>query len=214
MKPIIFVRIADMYYYKGITENDTPSNGGNYVKETGNAHECYNFDAAEYEDGEILCLGYAQLLGGSSCKDPELHIEKIVGCEGFRKEEEVNGVTVVWCSKSNQSRYMRVVGFYKNATVYRNTQVQEFENGYEQCYNFIANKEDCVLLPYQERHSNGNWYVPLSHQNGSSFGFGRSSLWYAGSNTDDENEIKYVERMLKNIETYSGENWINKGGDE
>ena len=28
MKPIIFVRIADMKYYKGITENDVPDNGG------------------------------------------------------------------------------------------------------------------------------------------------------------------------------------------
>ena len=35
MRPIIFVRIASMLYYQGITDKDSPVNGGSYVKETG-----------------------------------------------------------------------------------------------------------------------------------------------------------------------------------
>ena len=43
MKPIIFARVADMKLYKGITETDRPVNGGAYVRETNDAHECFNF---------------------------------------------------------------------------------------------------------------------------------------------------------------------------
>ena len=50
MKPIIFARIADMKFYKGITDTDKPVNGGSYVKDTNYAHECYNFDSVILED--------------------------------------------------------------------------------------------------------------------------------------------------------------------
>jgi hypothetical protein len=60
MKPIIFVRVADMKYYREITKNDTPFNGGSYVRETGNAHECYNFEPI-IENGQDYekCIGFS-----------------------------------------------------------------------------------------------------------------------------------------------------------
>lgn len=211
MKPIIFARIADMKYYKGITEVDTPENGGAYVKDTGMAHECFNFASVQDLNNEEFCLGFTMLTGNNKLKEPELHIEKIVGCELYKKKNLVEGITVVWVSKSHRSKTMRVVGFYKNATVFRNYQNLEFDNGYIQSYNFIADKKDCVLLPYSERHGNNAWYVPASNKNGSSFGFGRANIWYAGSNTSDEKEMLYVERMLQNIDDYHGINWIDEG---
>ena len=45
MKPIIFARISNMSYYKGVTDRDRPENGGSYVGGTGMARECFNFDA-------------------------------------------------------------------------------------------------------------------------------------------------------------------------
>ena len=44
MRPVVFVRVADMKYYQGITDQDSPVNGGSYVNDTGLAHECYNFE--------------------------------------------------------------------------------------------------------------------------------------------------------------------------
>lgn len=119
MRPIIFARVADMKYYKGITNADEPSNGGSYVKDTGLAHECNNFRPV-IEDGEDYekCLGFCMLSGGKSGVN-QLHIENIVGCEACKKEEACEGVTVVFVSKSNRAKTMRVVGFYNNATVYR-----------------------------------------------------------------------------------------------
>ena len=209
MRPIIFVRTSFMKYYKG-TDGDTPVNGGSYIAENGTGHECYNFDAVEYDDGTAECYGFAMLAGGGNA-EPQLKIENIVGCEAFKKEEAIDNVIVVWCAKEEKN--IRVVGFYKNATVFRYSKYLDFENGYRQWFNFVADKKDCVLLPYQERFSSGQWFVPTSGKNGYDFGFGRSSIWYGGSKTIDKDEIAYVETMIKNIESYNGENWIDVKGE-
>ena len=74
MKPIIFVRISSMKYYKG-TMNDTPENGGSYVTENGEAHECYNFEAVNFDDGKSECFGFAMITGGGS-KETQLKIDR------------------------------------------------------------------------------------------------------------------------------------------
>lgn len=213
MKPIIFARVADMKYYQGITEKDAPLNGGSYVKETGMAHECYNFDSV-IEDGEDYekCIGFFQMMGGKGAS--QLHIEKMPGCESMNKEEQINGAIVVFVSKASGSKSMRVVGFYKNATVFRYPHQMSFGNGYVQEYMFEARKEDCVVLPYTTRFSGSSWYVPSSTSKYSDFGFGRSNVWFAGGEGASNQEKEYVERMIHSIESYQGENWIEKGGEE
>ena len=52
MKPIIFARVADMKYYRGITDKDKPYNGGSYVANTGYAHECFNFDPIIFDNDD------------------------------------------------------------------------------------------------------------------------------------------------------------------
>lgn len=210
MKPIIFVRVADMKYYQGITDNDIPANGGSYVNETGRAHECFNFSPVirEGEKNEI-CLGFFMLPGKAS---EELHIEKIPGCSLLKNEKEIKEVVVVFVSKANGSKTMRVVGFYKNATVYRHPQYMLIDDYYEQQYMFAAKKEDCVVLPYSTRFASSDWYVPSSTTKGNTFGFGRANVWYAGGEDASAEEIQFVDRMIHSIESYTGENWIEKEG--
>ena len=209
MKPIIFCRIADMKYYRGITDDDRPINGGAYVNETGNAHECYNFDYANV-DGENVCLGFVMMARTSATGNVALHIEKISGCELAKNQESVDGVTVVWCAKGEGRTSTRVVGFYKNATAYRYPQFADFENGYCQQFNFVAKKEDCVLLPINERYTKSDWYVPMSGKNGYEFGFGRSNVWFANGENGSLKERDYVERVLEAIENYSGRNLMEE----
>ena len=156
MRPVVFARVADMQYYQGITDQDVPMNGGSYVKDTGRAHECYNFQPV-VQDGEDYekCLGFFMMIGGKGAE--QLHIEKMPGCEAFKHEDAVEGVTVVFVSRALSSKNMRVVGFYKDAVVYRYPQFMEFSGGYCQQYQFEAQKENCVLLPYSERFSNSEW---------------------------------------------------------
>ena len=148
------------------------------------------------------------MIGGKGVE--QLHIEKMPGCEAFKHEDSVEGVTVVFVSRALSSKNMRVVGFYKNAVAYRYPQFMEFSGGYCQQYQFEAQKENCVLLPYSERFSNSEWYVPSSTSKYSDFGFGRSHAWFAGSKGASEKECAYVERMLTAIDNYQGENWMGR----
>ena len=207
MKKIIFARVADMNYYRGITDSDQPRNGGKYVDETGDAGEALNFLPMQFDgESEEKCLGYCQPVGGSS--NPQLHIEKITGCEDMRNDEYVTGVTVVFVARSNDVGSMRVVGFYKNATVYRYMQEVYYDDDEIQCYQFEALKEDCVLLPRRERNGNRGWDVPSSAQKYNSFGMGRSNTWFAASGDAGSREKEYTENMLKRIDEYNGENWM------
>ena len=209
MKPIIFARITSMKYYKGVTEDDRPLNGGSYVKENNDAHESHNFMPIEFDDGSTDCIGYVQLVGGGE----KLHIENIYGCKSRKKEDFVDDVIVVFVATRDGS--MRVVGFYKNAEVYRDWCECIVNEGtpdeYIQCYYFRANKEDCVLIPEHDRYITGDWYVPMSGKHGYDFGFGHANVWFAGSKTDNPKEIEYVEAMISRIENYKGENWIDEG---
>ena len=212
MKTIIFVRVADMKYYQGITEKDEPINGGAYVKETQKAHECYNFNPVVQEGEEFeKCIGFFMMIGGNGVG--QLHIEKMPGCEAMKKEEQINDAIVIFVSKARNSKNMRVVGFYKNATVFRYPHCMTFGDGYQQEYMFEAKKEDCVVLPYMTRFSNSEWYVPSSTSKYSNFGFGRSNVWFAGGSGASDQEKKYVERMIHSVDSFQGENWLGKGGE-
>lgn len=210
MKPIIFCNIAYMKYYKGIIKGiDEPVNGGAYVKKNNDAHEAYNFDCFRGEGDETdFCIGFVMLAQSLKNKTSQLHIEKINGCQLSKNEESVDGVTVVWCAKPDKIDGMRVVGWYKDATVYRCPQY-ELRNEREQEFNFIAKKENCVLLPEKERLSS-KWIVPSSGHNGYDFGFGRSNLWYAQGTENNSRLKRYIERLSAKIGKYNGENWIDK----
>lgn len=205
MRPVIFARVAYMKKYRGVNGQDIPKNGGAYVKEMKDAHEAWNFDPIEIAgQAGRWCLGYCQPVGG--CANPQLHLEKITGCEASGKETELNGVTVVFVAKTDVG--LRIVGFYKNATVYRYMQRMEFDSGYVQDYQFAARKEDCVLLPPNARTGDCGWSVPMSTGRNNTFGMGRSNLWFAASTDADEEEKTYAEQMLKRIDEYRGGNWM------
>ena len=206
MKPIIFCRIADMKYYQGDLF-DKPYQNSQYVKEHGTGCECYNFfPVAGLKDDVSKCFGYV-MLNGRRGLYAQLHVERMYGCKAMRYADSIDNVIVVFCSKAKNEDGMRVVGFYKNATAYRWVQYIRFEDGIQD-YSFIADADNCVLLPYEERHRNDKWKVPTSHKGGSLFGFGRSNIWYAKGSCDPDEEKAYVERMIKNIESYDGPNWV------
>lgn len=108
----------------------------------------------------------------------------------------------LWCATTDLNE-TSIIGWYKNATVYREYEQCEFDNGYIQDYNIIAPKSSCVLLPYRVRH-NHIWDAPVSKKRG--YGFGQSMIWYA----TEENAKVYIEKITKQIEEYDGENWIDE----
>lgn len=218
---ILFCNIAWMKYYKGNTDGkDIPQAGGSYVTINQDAHEKFNFQAemlttpngseAEY------CLGFVETKATNADKVNQLHIEKIDGCGLLKNEEEAEDVLIVYCAKHPAHNFTTVVGWYRKATVYRNYQCIDFaDEGAEpdyQNYNAIAKKEDCVLLPTSVRSRKLIWSVPRK-ANGLSYGFGRSNVWFASGAGDNEQLKEFLNRIVRLIEEYEGNNWIDKYED-
>lgn len=217
MDNLVFCKISSMKYYKGANWSDVPYNGGSFVKENGYGHEEYNFlvrdipadwvdDSGTIEVGEY-CLGFVETKSTNSSTCNQLHVEKILGFgEAFKKEPCVTGVTVIWCATSDLNE-TTVVGWYKNATVFREYQSFLDEKSEERYYNVIAPSSECVLLPQGTRHRY-IWGVP-SKKYTRAFGFGQSMLWYA----QEEKAVFYLQDLLQNINNYNGENWLHKYPD-
>ena len=165
---VLFCNIAYMKYYSGITKEDMPVNGGRYVREESDAMEKYNF--LPCDDG--LCRGYVEVshVNGYKAKDGR---PKRIG---------------IFFAKPDKGEHV-IVGWYENATVYRNYQLYK-----GRFYNIAAKADDCKLIEYNNR----NFIIPKGPKDNKRYGFsaGQSNIWYA-DRTDAEKEFR--EKVLKYI---------------
>lgn len=198
---VLFCKIGYMKYYKGVNENDPIYNGGEYIKKYGDGGETYNFDAVKLEDNLEYCLGFVETKSHKNSNSSErthnqLHIEKIINSNDT-EIDSIDEVLVVWCAVKPDIG-LRVVGWYKNATIYRDYIEYKFDGGFIQEANIIAEKENCVLLPHNEVNRY-IWSAPASKKQG--YGFGQSLVWYPNE--------KDVEELLNQIVMYNGKNYID-----
>ncbi len=206
---ILFCNIAFMKYYRGVMPGvDEPTNLCVRTKDMSQVQEQYNFSSCFLEDKET-CLGYFSAKNSGGSKSGQIHIEKIEGVSAA--DDRAENVLVVWCAKKegNDNRTV-VVGWYKNATVYRYYQEAIFGEGddeFHQLYNVVAEAENCVLLPVGERSRYTRWNVPKKKgANGPAFGFGPSTAWYA----EEEKAQDFVRDLVKRIDEYDGDNLMYK----
>lgn len=154
----------------------------------GDAHEKHNFEICA--DGQ--CRGFVETKHRKGYKEGLLLNEynqmRIENIDSLAKNREsIGNVLVVFCAKPKDGHSV-IVGWYKNATVYRH---RPSYNG--RAYNLCAQKEDCVLLPEHKR----TFKAPRAKMDG--FGFGQSNLWYApGEKCRD-----YVEKVFDYIDSYA-----------
>ena len=83
------------------------------------------------------------------------------------------------------------------------------EEYYDQAYNAIAKKEDCVLLPRGARRKANTWKVPRKSK-GVAYGFGQSNVLYAQGRDQHNLLDQFLNRIESQIEYNVGENWIDK----
>ena len=157
--PILFCNVGWMKHYDGI-QNDSIERGGE-CNEHSNGHEVCNF-----ADRAGTLYGYVQPSGRA------IKIEKLGAADG---DDSVDGVTVVWTA-SPEAGGTVVVGWYKNATVYRDAQQipkptpHQVRNGVD-LFRIKARSADAVLLPVTER----DLIVPRAVKGG----IGQSNVWFA-----------------------------------
>lgn len=204
---ILFCRVAWMEKYQGNISVDKPYGGGAYIEENGYGSEIHNFSVSELPIEEcvfelsakekkqksiLICQGYVRMQNGNQIK-----IENL----GASKEDKyINGVTVVWVAKRPFEKNQCIVGWYRNATVYRLPK-EPYEDSlayYDGCYcNTEARASDCLLLPSSKRH----FIIPKASSK-YSIGMGQSNVWFA---TGEKNS-QLVKNVIGYINDYCDEN--------
>lgn len=207
---IVFFNISYMKFYKG-KENDTMIGNFRYVKEKGDGGEKHNF-APISVNGKDVCYGFVEpgfTKGGfESGRQRQMNIQKID--DAGNAGEKLDNVLVVWCASSPETKHSVIVGWYKNATVYRKINTLPYEEDTDRglvefgyWHNVVAEKDDCFLLPIEERNKD-KWKAYRKRGNPDGFGFGQSNMWYAS----EESAKEYVSKIINQIEEYDGDNWI------
>ncbi|MEH2921131.1 HNH endonuclease [Samsonia erythrinae] len=171
---ILFCNIGWMDKYDGI-DGDSIKRGGAYNKKS-IGHEVCNFTNS---DGYVY--GYVQPTG-------QIKIEKL---GANKRDEKIDGVTVVWLAGPD-SGGTAVVGWYKNATIFREPQdlispsSKHKKNGIT-TFRIKALWKDAFLLHTDNRST----LIPRAVKGG----IGQSNVWYANT---PESE-KYVNKVRKLI---------------
>ncbi|HEY5561053.1 MAG TPA: hypothetical protein VIK72_04710 [Clostridiaceae bacterium] len=183
---VLFCNIAWMKNYEGVSEEDKPKNGGAYIKELEYGAECFNF-----QDYNGKCYGFVMLNGEMNLEE---HFKEVKKEDAFLKN-----VLIIWVA-TNDTNEAKVIGWYKNATVYREEQgVQAFTNEkFDLYYRTEALSKDCYLIPEEER----TFSIQRASQSGEGTGMGRTHVWYAQSTFA---QTVLIPKVIEYIDSYKGE---------
>ena len=145
LKKVLFCNISWMKKYAGITKDDIPFSGTEYVQATGDAFEKYNF--LEFDDG--YQYGFVET------KHHENEYKKFnltnFG-EEFKDQNVASGILVVFFARNPKDLKFYIVGYYKNADVLRIREFAHHDSVKEPIqYNFRCKKEDSVFIEVKDR---------------------------------------------------------------
>lgn len=174
--PLLFCNVGWMRNYNGI-DGDSIERGGEYNRHSV-GHEVCNFSNT---DGTLY--GYVRPTG-------QIKLERL---GGSKKDVSISGVTVVWTAGPETGGTV-VVGWYKEATVYRDAQTLQkptaiqTRNGISS-YRISAPADKAVLLPVEQREL----IIPRATKGG----IGQSNVWYADS-ADSKKIVESVSRLIDN----------------
>ena len=174
--PILFCNVGWMNKYNGIA-GDSIERGGKYNKHS-IGHEVCNFT-----NNQGIVYGYVQPVGDS------IKIEKL---GASKKDEKIEGVTVVWTA-GPESGGTVVVGWYEDATVYRDLQSIEKPNALQTengvtSYRVKALANKATLLPIEQRELT----IPRAVKGG----IGQSNVWCADKDESQE-IVSQVKELIK-----------------
>ncbi|HEY88728.1 MAG TPA: hypothetical protein G4N98_03215 [Thermoflexia bacterium] len=179
MNRMIFLNIGWMENYQGL-EDDHIASGGSFVRQYNNG-ETDDYPPCEirnFQPYEGYMYGFVRITRGS------IRLER----QGASpKNNSADGILVVWVAKSPSDGTV-IVGWFKNATVYRNHQLppkgsrRKREGRHEWGYRVSAKEEDCELLPIERRV----FEVPR----GGKGAMGQSNVWYVEVNSDFRQEVR------------------------
>ncbi len=187
MEPVLFARIGWMKYYNGPMIGDERPRGGGKYNKTGTGHEAFNFHEIE---GRLF--GYFQ----PQMQASKIKLERIVP---GTTEEMLKRVLAIFIATDPEHGSQRVIGWYRNATVYRNPQPSppKERNGFN--YFLVAEVSKAVLLPTDRRTQ----IVP-----GGKGGFGQANICYLYDQSSKSKSAKWMSEALDFVQSYESENLL------
>lgn len=162
---ILFCNIGWMENYRGLTARDHIRGGGEYVDETKMGGEVCNFLPIK-----------SQMYGYVTRRDNGfINIDRLGASPD---DDSISGVTVVWVARRKKVGSV-VVGWYRNATVYRQPQwlrgrTSMHRRSKVDVFLMQCKEKDATLLPEDAR----TFPIPRGRVPGS---FGQTNFWYADS---------------------------------
>jgi len=170
--PTLFFRIAWMKDYQGNPETDVPKGAGSHVDENHNGGEIYNFYPLKG-----YYYGYVRTPRGNN-----LQLDMLT--PGF-KEDKLTGVTVVFFAKNPDTGGQYVIGWYKNAILYKKKQTTI--DGWS--YQAKAKIVDSYLVPVDRR------VFPLPKRSSGQSTPGQANVWYISyyNSSFEKETLTYIE---------------------
>lgn len=175
MNKMLFLNVGWMENYQGL-EDDSITGGGDYVRQYNDGSKSDNYPPCEirnFEPYERYMYGFVRVI-----KNGSIRIERL---GASRKDKSIGDVLAVWVAKSPSNGTV-IVGWFKNATVYRDCQLPPEGSGRKRAgrqewgYRVKAKQENCKLLPIKHR------VVKVPRGEG---GIGQSNVWYADQPEND-----------------------------
>lgn len=175
---IIFLRVAWMKYYRGVTQEDLPKGAGWYVNEYLDGGEVYNFLPING-----YYYGFSRIQRAANLRLERLQ-QTII-------DNKLENVTVVMFAKHPTTGSVFIVGYYNNAILHRNVvDLPKGTRGTKPFYLFKAKTKDCKLFAVNERR----FELPAD-------GPGQSNVWY-GHEYYNKKFIAEVKAYLENPDKY------------
>ncbi len=154
---LIFINVAWMVSYQGPVGDKAEGKFG-FLKTNETAHESWNFEAL---NGKLY--GYVP-------RSAEVKLKRLGAKTG---ETSISGVTVAWISRNPRTRKTTIIGWYKNATIYRSADHFRLKRAPKMRvgYQIEAPAESAHLLPVDARQ----FPIPTKKVPGN---LGQSPVWY------------------------------------
>jgi hypothetical protein len=177
-----------MKWYRGPRADDQkPIGGGSYNKaELG--FEAFNFLP---QNGEMLGYFQPRLRKGH---ESTIALERIQA--GF-VGDELKGVLTVFVATNPETGGQRIVGWYRNATVYRHEQPSSAPERNQFSYFLKTRAEDAILVPESQR----SFEIPSGKG-----AFGQANICYALDDEGQSKKVVWIDEALDYVDSYALEN--------
>ena len=174
MQKMLFCNIGWMNKYQGLGAGDKIKGGGSFVSKHGFGWEIYNFKPFK---GKMY--GYVQPKG-------KINIHRLGASKG---SDKVENALVIWTARRLSGGGVVILGWYKDATVYRNHQPapegsdRKNPDKTESGFFIEAEEKKHRLLPIDARI----FKIPRGKN-----GMGQSNVWYA----DQKQHLIFKQKVL------------------